>query len=77
MSSAVIVAQFVSGLKSNKFNVQNKAAHELLVYVKTELREMSQEELSLFFEVFNANIFEMLSSSDICEKKGGVLAISK
>lgn len=77
MSSTVIVLQFVSGLKSRHTQVQNKAAHELLIYVKTELREMSQEELSLFFEVFNHHIFEMIASTDNSEKKGGVLAISK
>lgn len=77
MSSTVVVQQFVSGLKSRHANVQNKAAQELLIYVKTELREMSPEELSLFFEVFNDHIFEMIASTDNCEKKGGVLAISK
>lgn len=77
MSSTVIVQQFVSGLKSRHHNVQKQAAHELLVYVKTELREMSPEELSLFFEVFNHHIFEMIASTDNSEKKGGVLAISE
>lgn len=70
-----IVAQFVQGLKSKSH--QNKAAQELLLYVKTELREMPQEELVAFLDEFNHHIFDMISSADINEKKGGVLAISK
>lgn len=70
-----IVTHFVQGLKSRSH--QNKTAHDLLVFVKTELREMSQEELRAFLDEFNHHIFDMISSADINEKKGGVLAISK
>lgn len=45
--------------------------------MKTELRELSPEELSLFIEEFNGSIFDMVSSNDVNEKKGGILAISK
>lgn len=76
-STNSIVQQFVTGLKSRNRNVQNKAAQDLFLYVKTELREMSQEELVQFFEDFNDQIFSMVMSTDINEKKGGVLAISK
>lgn len=72
-----IVQQFVSGLKSRNRDVQNKAAQDLYLFVKTELREMSQDELIQFFDDFNHHIFDMVSSSDVNEKKGGVLAISK
>ncbi|XP_065362288.1 serine/threonine-protein kinase mTor [Calliphora vicina] len=75
MSTTSIVQQFVTGLKSRNRNVQNKAAQDLFLYVKTELREMSQEELVQFFEDFNDQIFSMVMSTDINEKKGGVLAI--
>lgn len=74
MSSAV--TQFVNGLKSRYRDEQNKAAHKLFLYVKTELREMPQEELVQFFDDFNHHIFDMVSSPDAYEKKGGVLAIS-
>lgn len=77
MSTTSIVQQFVTGLKSRNRNVQNKAAQELFLYVKTELREMSQEELVQFFDDFNHQIFSMVMSTDINEKKGGVLAISE
>ena len=75
MSKDNIVAQFVQGLKSKSH--QNRAAQELLLYVKTELREMPQEEQVSFLDEFNHHIFDMISSADINEKKGGVLAISK
>ena len=74
--SSSIVHQFVAGLKSRQRSVQNRAAQELFLYVKTELREMSQDELVQFFDDFNHHIFDMVSSSDLNEKKGGVLAIS-
>lgn len=76
MSSGV-VQKFVSGLKSKHRDDQNKSAQELLLFVKTDLREMQQDELNQFFDEFNHQIFDMISSSDINEKKGGVLAISK
>ena len=42
------VLQFVVGLKSRQRDVQNKAAQDLFLYVKTELREMPQDEVSFF-----------------------------
>lgn len=37
---------------------------------------MSPEELSSFIDEFNRGIFDMVSSNDVNEKKGGILAIS-
>lgn len=71
------VQQFVNGLKSRNKDTQNKTAQELSLYVKTELREMPYDDLMAFFEDFNHHIFEMLSSADTNDKKGGVLAISE
>jgi FKBP12-rapamycin complex-associated protein len=45
--------------------------------VKTELREVSVEELTSFMDDFNHHIFEMVSGSDVNEKKGGILAIGE
>lgn len=73
MSTAV--SQFVNGLRSR--HQQNKTAQDLFLYVKTELREMPTEEQMSFFDEFNHHIYEMVSSPDAYEKKGGVLAISK
>lgn len=75
--SAATVQQFVTGLKSRNKEVQNKAAQDLFLYVKTELREMPQENLVQFFDNFNHHITDMVNSEHINEKKGGVLAISK
>ncbi len=49
----------------------------ILLQIKNDLREMSQEELSAFIEEFNCGIFEMVSSNDVSEKQGGILAISE
>ncbi|CAG9564541.1 unnamed protein product [Danaus chrysippus] len=69
------VTAFVVGLKSRNVDVQTKTARELYHYAKTELREVPQEELTQFLDEFNHQIFEMVSSNDVHEKKGGVLAI--
>ena len=52
-----------------------KAAKDLNHYVTTELREISMDELNSFMDEFNHQIFEMVSSTDVNEKKGGILAI--
>lgn len=77
MSTTSVVQQFVNGLKSRNRNVQNNATQDLLFYVKTELREMSQEELAQFFDEFDHHIFTMVNATDINEKKGGALAMSE
>lgn len=69
------VNQFVVGLKSRSEDVRFKTANELHHYVTTELREMGSEDVSAFMEEFHHHIFEMVSSSDVNEKKGGILAI--
>uniref|UniRef100_A0AAU7B991 Serine/threonine-protein kinase TOR n=1 Tax=Pyrrhocoris apterus TaxID=37000 RepID=A0AAU7B991_PYRAP len=67
--------QFVTGLKSKNAEVRSKAASDLFLYVKTELRELSTEEFSDFMDEFNKHMYDMVSSSDINENKGGLLAI--
>lgn len=70
-----LVLDFVQRLKSRHEEVRIKAARDLCLYVKTELREASQEEVTAFMDEFNHHIFEMVSGSDMHEKKGGILAI--
>ena len=70
-----IMQQFVSGLKSKNEDTRAKAARELNHYVSTELREVSVDDLTTFMDEFNHQIFEMVSSADVNEKKGGILAI--
>ncbi|XP_074653906.1 serine/threonine-protein kinase mTOR-like [Tubulanus polymorphus] len=67
--------QFVSGLKSRSEETRARAANKLNHYVSTELREMSLEDLTLFMDEMNHQIFEMVSSQDLNDRKGGILAI--
>ncbi|XP_027228160.1 serine/threonine-protein kinase mTOR isoform X1 [Penaeus vannamei] len=73
--SNVKMTQFVAGLKSRNEETRVKAACDLQRYVTTELREVSLDELLTFLDEFNHHIFEMVSSNDINEKKGGIYAI--
>lgn len=41
------------------------------------LLQMSQEESTRFYDQLNHHIFELVSSSDANERKGGILAIGK
>jgi FKBP12-rapamycin complex-associated protein len=43
----------------------------------TELREVSVEDWNSFMDEINKHILEMVTSADINEKKGGILAIGK
>lgn len=67
--------QFVTGLKSRKPEARQKTAQELSLYVKSELREATPDEIMNFLDEFNHHIFEMVSSNDPNEKQGGILAI--
>ncbi|KAJ1521597.1 hypothetical protein ONE63_003248 [Megalurothrips usitatus] len=73
--SNTMMQQYVKGLKSRSDETRKKAARELLQYLTTELREVSLEEQATFMDEFNDHIFEMVSGSDVNEKKGGILAI--
>ncbi|KAG7266549.1 hypothetical protein CRUP_024048, partial [Coryphaenoides rupestris] len=79
--TATVLQQFVSGLKSRNEDTRAKSAKDLQHYVTTELREvgniLSQDEATTFYDELNHHIFELVSSSDVNEKKGGILAIGK
>ncbi|XP_060595349.1 serine/threonine-protein kinase mTOR-like [Ruditapes philippinarum] len=75
MSTTAAMVQFVSGLKSRNEETRIRTAHELHHFVSTELREMPVDEHTHFMDQFNHHIFEMVSSSDLSERKGGILAI--
>jgi FKBP12-rapamycin complex-associated protein len=68
---------FVSGLKSRSEETRARIAGELNHYVTTELREISNDDLTAFMDEMNHQIFEMVSSPDVNERKGGVLAIGR
>lgn len=66
---------YVSQLKSRNEEVRLRAAKDLHQFVTTEVPEMAIENVASFMDEFNHHIFEMVSSSDINDKKGGILAI--
>lgn len=41
------------------------------------LLKLSQDEATTFYDELNHHIFELVSSSDVNEKKGGILAIGE
>ena len=49
--------------------------NRISIQVTTELREVPVEELTAFMDDFNHHIFDMVSSPDVSEKKGAILAI--
>ncbi|XP_077998557.1 serine/threonine-protein kinase mTOR-like [Glandiceps talaboti] len=67
--------QFISGLKSRNEETRAKSAKDLQHYVTTELREVSVDEYTSFMDRLNHFIFELVSSTDVNDKKGGILAI--
>ena len=69
--------QRLNGLKSRSDESRLQAAKDLQHYVSTELREASAEQYTSFMDELNHHIFEMVSSSDANEKKGGIMAIGR
>ncbi|XP_075183475.1 serine/threonine-protein kinase mTOR [Anomaloglossus baeobatrachus] len=67
--------QLATGLRSKNEETRTKAAKDLQHYVTTELREVTPEEATQFYDELNHFIFEFVSSSDQNERKGGILAI--
>lgn len=77
MAASTTINIFISGLKSKNEDIRLKTTKDLHHYIATELREMSIEEVTKFLDDFNHHIFDMVSSSDMNDKKGGILAIGK
>lgn len=72
-----MMQQRLNGLKSRSDESRLQAAKDLQHYVSTELREASAEQYTSFMDELNHHIFEMVSSSDANEKKGGIMAIGE
>ena len=70
-----VIENFVAGLKSRSDDIRISVARELQKYVVTDLQEMSMDDMTSFVDAFNKHIFDMISSADTCEKKGGIIAI--
>ncbi|XP_046969780.1 serine/threonine-protein kinase Tor-like [Vanessa cardui] len=69
------VSDLILGLKSRHTETRHKAIRELVHFVKTDLREMSQESLTQAFDEFNQQIHLLTSSYDSNDKKAGILTI--
>lgn len=63
--NTVLINQFVAGIKSRQTEVRARAAQELSLYVKSELREATPDEINNFLDDFNHHIFEMVSANDV------------
>lgn len=77
MTTSATVLQFVTGLRSKNEETRARAARELRLHVSTELKEATGDELMAFMEEFNHHIFEMVTSPETSDKKGGLLAIGQ
>ena len=71
------MAQYFPGLKSRNDAARLRAARDLQKYVSTELRELPDEQSSEILDDVNQNIFSLISSQEVHEKKGGILAIGE
>ncbi|XP_050677035.1 serine/threonine-protein kinase Tor-like [Leptidea sinapis] len=71
----LVISDFVSGLKSRNFDTRHNAIRDLLHYVRTELRELSQEALTQALDELNQQIHILTSGYDNNEKKAGILII--
>lgn len=69
------VFDLIIGLKSRHTETRHKAIRELLHFAKTDLREMSQDNLTQTLDDFNQQIHVLTSSYDNNEKKAGILII--
>ena len=69
--------RFEDGLKSKNSDTRRLAAQELYHYVKIELNENGADHMSGFLDEFNQLIFELVSSNDSSERKGGILAMGQ
>ena len=71
------MSQFVAGLKSRQDDVRLRAARDLQRFVSTELRELPAERYGSVLDEINQSIFSLVSSPEVHEKKGGILAIGE
>ncbi|CAH0725575.1 unnamed protein product, partial [Brenthis ino] len=69
------VSDFIMGLKSRHTETRHKSIRELLHFVKTDLREMTQESATQVLDELNQQIHLLTSSYDNNDKKAGILII--
>lgn len=69
------MAQYFTNLKSKNEETRLKAARDLQKYVQIELRELPADRHQAQLDAINSSIYELITSSEVHEKKGGILAI--
>lgn len=74
MSTAVL-QQLVTEIRSRNHDIRDKAIRDLWRYNKTDLREIPPEDITHFMNVLNGYILDMISSSDMNDKKSAILVI--
>ena len=67
----------VSGLKSKNEQTRGKTAQDLQHFVATELREATSDQYPELMDNLVHCIYDLVNSTDVNEKKGGILAIGK
>ena len=66
-----------AGLRSRADEVRLKSARDLQRFVSTELRELPPERYTSSMDDINQSIYSLISSQEVHEKKGGILAIGE
>ena len=71
------LSQIVAGLKSRNEETRERSSQELQHFVTTELREATTDQFPELMDSLVHCIFDLVNSTDVNEKKGGILAIGK
>lgn len=69
------MAQFFQNLKNKNEDTRLRAARDLQRFVQTELRELPTDRHQAQLDEINQCIYQLITSSEVHEKKGGILAI--
>jgi hypothetical protein len=69
--------QIVSGLKSKNEQSRHRTTQELQHFVTTELREATMDQYPDLMDNLIHFIYDLVNSTDVNEKKGGILAIGR
>ena len=69
--------QYFDNLKSKSEETRLKAARDLQKYVQIELRELPADRHQSQLDFITTSIYELITSSEVHEKKGGILAIGE
>ena len=72
-----MATKLIENLKSRNDKVRLKAAKGLRAFVEAEAREMSGESLSKLMHEINRRISELINSTDMYEKLGGIEAVDQ